>query len=231
MLRLLLITLIVPMAHAQITNGPCYTLTGDCASEPTTLLVKAEVITHTAKLAAILADAIQNTVRQGGLPGNNLQSELANISVVLQAGQALNQATANLPQQWSETWTPPRAGPGGTDFHAEYSKWSSRTMDTLQAAMMAGQLSHIQQQSIVGVISQIEGILRVVDGRLKAEMTVASSTTRTAASLEKMHNTMLSTSAAHQTWMAYQVQKDIQQHAVEQTFFTPMEAGRDHKGY
>ena len=98
-------------------------------------------------------------------------------------------------------------------------------MDTLQAAMMAGQLSHIQQQSIVGVISQIEGILRVVDGRLKAEMTVASSTTRTAASLEKMHNTMLSTSAAHQTWMAYQVQKDIQQHAVEQTFFTPMEAG------
>ncbi len=113
MLRLLLITLIVPMAHAQITNGPCYTLTGDCASEPTTLLVKAEVITHTAKLAAILADAIQNTIRQGGLPGNNLQSELANISVVLQPGQALNQATANLPQQWSETWTPPRAGPGG----------------------------------------------------------------------------------------------------------------------
>jgi P-type conjugative transfer protein TrbJ len=231
MLRLLIITFIVPVAHAQLMNGPCYTLTGACASEPTTLLVKAEVIAHTAKLAAILADAIQNTVRQGGLPSNNLQSELANISVVLQAGQALNQATANLPRQWSETWTPPRAGPGGTDFHAEYSKWSGRTMDTLQAAMMAGQLSHIQQQSIVGVISQIEGILRVVDGRLKAEMTVASSTTRTAASLEKMHNTMLSTSAAHQTWMAYQVQKDIQQHAVEQTFFTPMEVGRDHKGY
>ena len=52
MKRLLLIAVvIVPMAHAQITNGPCYTLTGDCASEPTTLLVKAEVITHTAKLA------------------------------------------------------------------------------------------------------------------------------------------------------------------------------------
>jgi P-type conjugative transfer protein TrbJ len=165
MKRLLLIAVFVmSVAHAQFVNGPCYTLTGDCASEPTTLLVKAEVIAHTAKLAAILADAIQNTVRQGGLPGNNLQNELANISLVLQAGQALNQATTNLPKQWSETWTPPRAGPGGTDFHAEYSKWSGRTMDTLQAAMMAGQLSHIQQQSIVGVISQIEGILRVVDG-------------------------------------------------------------------
>src|SRR4051812_25763851 len=33
MKRLLLIAVvIVPMAHAQITNGPCYTLTGDCAS-------------------------------------------------------------------------------------------------------------------------------------------------------------------------------------------------------
>lgn len=228
----LLLSLLVFGAFAQ-AQFICPT----CATEPTQLLnnielaaSKAELVAHTAKLALILENALVNT-RSIGTPGNSLGQELGNITQVLQATQALNQATSNLPAQWAGTWTMPSTIPvtaiGQPGFHADFSKWNAAAQDSLRVAMMAGQLSHVQQSNAVGILTQIEGLLSVVDGRLKAMQMAASGSMRTAASVEKMHDTMLTQGSAQMTFNQYQLQKDMSVEMAREHFFTYMAPERD----
>jgi P-type conjugative transfer protein TrbJ len=232
--------------YGQFLPGPCITVgpagAEPCASEGSSLLhtlhlgvIHAQSLLEVARLTAMLADAIKNSAVQGGLPGSNLAGQLASISAVLQVGSALNQATASLTTQWDKTWTLPTPlppySPGAPGFHGEFMKWSSAAQDSLRVAMMAGQLSHSHMMGVASSIAQIESILAVVDGRLKAQMATASAAARTAASLEAMHNTMLSQGSAQQVYMQYSLQKDMQQHAIEQQFFAPVTVPRDNKGF
>jgi P-type conjugative transfer protein TrbJ len=201
-----------------------------CATEPTQWLNHAQLVLQVAKSVALLENAIQQA-KTMGMPGNSLGQELANISNVLQAGQALNQATANLQQRWDGTWGTPPMISTTTGFRADFAKWSTAAQNSLRAAMLAGQLSHIQQNNAVAVLTQIEGFLNVLDSRNKAIQTAAAGTMRTASSVEKMHDTMLSQGTAQQVFMQYQLQKDMQQQALEQRFFAPAEIPRDNKGY
>lgn len=222
-----LFALAVPMAHAQlvITCSPV-----PCATEPTQWLNHAELVVQVAKSVAILENAIQQA-KTSGFNGNNLGLELGQISNVLQAGAALNQATANLQQRWDGTWGAPPMVSTTPGFHADFAKWSTAAQNSLRAAMIAGQLSHVHQSNAVGILTQIEQFLNVLDSRNRAIQTTAAGTMRTASSVEKMHDTILSQGTAQQVFMQYQLQKDMQGQALEQQFFAPATVPRDNKGY
>jgi P-type conjugative transfer protein TrbJ len=207
-----LVALAAPVARAQFVCG-------NCAEEPTQLLNHGELVLSVAKAALILENAIQNTVRQAGTPGNNVGAQLASIAQVLQAGQALNQATANLQGRWNATFSTPPPLPPTTGFHAQFQVWSQATQDSLRAAAFAGAMSHSWQQAAASVINQLEGMIAAADGRMKAMQQTASGTMRTAAGVEALHNTVLTQGSATQVWMQYQLSKDMQQQYFEQKFF------------
>ncbi len=217
-------------AAAQFLPSPCFTLTGPCAGELTSVLSKTELILHTAHWVTALADMARNSVRQGGLSPSNAVYELAALDNLLRSGAALTQATPSI-QRWDAVFVPPVQRLGTGTYYSDYQTWARATSDTLRAVQLAGQLSHSQTMGVAAQIHLLEQFIGLINGRLQSGMTTAAASAQTAAGVSKLHDTVMSGNAMQATFMQYQMQKEMRQQDMEQQYFAPTTVPRDNKGF
>ncbi len=225
---LLLFAFSAPMAQAQFAVI-CATVDGPCASEITTLATKIETVLHTAKFVSMLADMAIQAKRQGGLSPSNVNYDLAAIDALLRQSGALTQAQPGI-QRWDAVF-PPVQQVGTGRYYSDYQQWSRNTSDTLRAVQLAGQLSHSQGMGVAAQIQLLEQFVGLVTGRLQAGMMAAATSARTAASVQQLHETTMTSAAAQATFNQYLMQKDMTTQAMEQQYFAPTTVPRDNVGW
>lgn len=185
------------------------------------------------QLAVTALKTLEEAQRAGQLLSHqqwgNAQLDLINIGQAVQVGQGLGFSLGDMDATFRNTY--PGFKTPGVPFWTQYQKWSTTTMDTIEGSLRANGVSWQQLQNEQLMQSYLQRQSESAVGQTQAIQVGVQAGIEEIGQLRKLRALMLTDMQSKQAYQAYQVQKDMRIQQVNQNFFTPVKAGRDHGSF
>jgi P-type conjugative transfer protein TrbJ len=178
----------------------------------------------------MLADSIQNTVRNPHQVFWNIQADLNQLAGIVQGGRALAYSLGNLDALWHQTY-PGYGAYARTGYYNRYQNWAQTTLDTAIGAMRAAGLQGQQLNNEVALITNLEAQSQSADGRLLALNVVTQMADQEAQQMQKLREIMLADMQSKAAYYGTIIQQQADQTAAAQAFFQYVPAPPDGSGF
>jgi P-type conjugative transfer protein TrbJ len=201
----------------------------NCATEPTSLLQKAELILQYQQQVLMVADMIFNSTKAGGASLTNISGDLNALAGVVQGGRALAYSLGDQDVVFRQTYPGyqmppglPGASPAAGTYASKYALWAETSLATTQGILRGAGF----QGKLLATEQGVLGILRALAASNILPRNLAVSLTGQLAAeqvgqLQKLRELQLEDMTSKAAYQGYQIQKDADAVGNQQQFFAP----------
>lgn len=216
--------LVVSTAHAGAVVG---------ATEPTQILNNLELINSTVQQAQMISNQLQNLQRLANSNWGDAQTDLMNLSRVVQTGQGLSYAMSNIDTAFTQKFPGYAAYSAGTNYLQQYRDWSSNTMGALRGALSAAGLQSSQFANERAAMQSIQAMSSGSVGSVQAIQAGTMIASQQVDQLQKLRQLMMTQINSQSQYLAQQEQeKQTRRSAADATItvYTPTTPSFSSKG-
>lgn len=150
---------------------------------------------------------------------NDIVKDLTAVARIVQQGQALAYSAKNIGMQFQNTFKGFQF-PAGFNYKAEYTKWSTTTMDSLKGALEAAGFQSQQFASEENVLHTLRGMSSNAKGQMQAIQVGIQIAEQQVQQLQKLRQLVMLQIQSQNTYLAAQQNKEDTINAAKEDAFT-----------